>query len=54
VYKVRGKEQYRTNCIDRPLELNPIHLLPKESRNKAVRHCRRDILQDKERYRVVL
>jgi hypothetical protein len=31
-----------------------MHLLPKESRNKAVRHYKRDVLQDKERYRVAL
>jgi hypothetical protein len=40
--------------VESLLGLDLMRLSPKESRNKAVGRCRRDVLQDKERCRVAL
>jgi hypothetical protein len=50
---VRGKEQYRANCADRPLGHNSEGLLPIGFRNDIVECCGRDVLLDKERCGVV-
>jgi hypothetical protein len=44
VRKVKGKEQYRTNCTNRPLGCNSRALLPRGHKNNIARSCRRGAL----------
>jgi hypothetical protein len=53
VYKVRGKEQYRTNYINRPLGLILCVSYLEDPKTKQAGIVEEGVLQNKERDRIV-